>query len=300
MVTPLLKITYEYKGSLKHIYVKDESKNETGSIKIRPARYIIDKAYELGIINKDMRVIEVTSGNMGIGIAQALKPYGNKLTIYMPHFMSKERKEILTSMGASLVLTDSFDEAFDKASKDNSAFYIKQFENLFNAESYKSLVDEVTPYLDNVPAFISGVGTGGTINGVGHLLKAKYNTKVIAIDPKESMLLMTGTNHGEHEIEGLSDGFIPALYPKDLVEDIIPIASVDAIRMARRINDELHIGVGISSGANLLGAVLSDIDNIFTVFPDNVNRYYSTRLFNDEVKSELVDEIKLISVEVVK
>lgn len=300
MVTPLLKITYKFNNEIKCVYVKDESKQETGSIKIRPARHIINESYKMGLLKEGDRVIEVTSGNMGIGIANALKPYGNKLTIYMPYFMSKERKDILTSLGAELVLTDSFDEAFDKASKEKNVFYVKQFENLFNAASYAPLVEEIEPYFDNIPAFVSGVGTGGTINGIGHLLKSKYGTKVIAIDPAESMLLMTGTSHGDHEIEGLSDGFIPALYPKDLVDEILPIKSVDAIRMARRINDELKIGVGISSGANLLGAIIAGIDKTFTVFPDNVNRYYSTRLFDDTVKSELVDSIELIKVEEVK
>lgn len=299
MKTPLLKITYKYKNQVKHVYVKDESKNETGSIKIRPAKHIIDNAYKLGLLNKDMRVIEVTSGNMGIGIAEALKPYGNKLTIYMPYFMSQERKDILRSYGADLVLTSSFAEAFDKAEKDTNSFYIKQFENLFNAQSYQSLIDEINPYLKDIPCFVSGVGTGGTINGIGHILKEKYGTKVIAIDPKESMLLMTGTNHGEHQIEGLSDGFIPSLYPKDIVDDIILISSIDAIRMAQKINDYLGVGVGISSGAYFLGAVLSEVDNTFTVFPDNVNRYYSTSLFDKTIKGEVSEEVELLKCEII-
>jgi len=299
MNTPLLKITYKYKDVERHVFVKDESKNISGSIKIRPASHIIKKAYELGYLTKGQRVIEVTSGNMGIAIAESLKPYGNPLTIYMPSFMSEERKQILKEYGAELVLTKDFKEAFELAKKDQGAFYIKQFENLFNAESYQTLINEIDPYLTNIPAFVAGVGTGGTINGVGHALKKKYKSKVIAIDPKESMLLMTGSNHGNHQIEGLSDGFIPSLYPKDIVDQIIPVGSEDAIVMARRINEELKIGVGISSGAYLLGAVLSEIDNIFTVFPDNVNRYYSTNLFNRNIKSSLVDSIELISVEVI-
>lgn len=298
MVTPLIKIKYSYNGKIQHVIVKNESANLTGSIKYRPAKNIIDNAYKLHLLNKNQRVVEVTSGNMGIGLAEALKPYGNKLTIYMPEFMSKERKDKLKSYGAELRLTKSFKEAFKLAEEDKDAFYVKQFENRFNAESYKSLVDEITPKLKDIPAFISGVGTGGTLNGIGHLLKNKYHSKIIAVDPKESMLLMTGTSQGQHEIEGLSDGFIPDLYPKDIVDEIIPIASVDAIRMSQKIKDELGIGVGISSGANLLGAILTNIDNIFTVFPDNIDRYYSTRLFDKSIKSELVDKIKLLSFEV--
>lgn len=298
MITPLYKITYKYNNQIKHVFVKDESKNIAGSIKIRPAKNIVSKAYELGFLKKGMPVVEVTSGNMGIGLAEALKPYGNKLIIYMPKFMSEERKAKLRNYGAELVLTDSFDEAFKLAEKRHDCFYVKQFENKFNAESYKGLVEEVETKLHDFPLFISGVGTGGTLNGIGNILKHKYHTKVVAIDPKESMLLMTGVNHGEHEIQGLSDGFIPDLYPKDIVDDIIPIASVDAIRMSQVIKEKLHIGVGISSGANLLGAILSNTDNAFTVFPDNEDRYYSTRLFSKDIKSELVDKIELLSIEV--
>lgn len=296
MNTPLLKITYKYLGNIKHIIVKDESLNITGSIKIRPASNIIKRSYELGLLHKDQRVIEVTSGNMGIALAEALKPYGNPLTIYMPSFMSEERKEILRNYGIDLVLTKSFDEAFKLASSQKNAFYVRQFENRFNAESYKTLFNEVKPYVNEFPAFVAGVGTGGTINGLGHILKEQYNSKIIAIDPKESGLLLTGCNHGKHQIEGLSDGFIPSLYPKDIVDEIIPISSNDAIAMAQKINKIKDSGVGISSGAYFLGAVLSNIDNVFTVFPDNVNRYYSTKLFDKDIHSDLVDNIDILSI----
>jgi len=299
MVTPLYKITIKYNDKIRDIYVKDESKNLTGSVKIRPASYIVNKSYELGLLNKDQEVIEVTSGNMGIALAESLKPYGNKLTIYMPKFMSQERKDKLLAYGVNLELTESFKEAFKLAEQNKDAFYVRQFENLFNAESYKSLVDEVTPKLNEINAFVAGVGTGGTINGVGHRLKKKYNTKIIAIDPKESSLLTTGVSQGEHEIEGLSDGFIPKLYPKDLVDDIILVSSEDAMCMARKIKDKLNVGVGISSGANFLGAILSKIDKTLTVFPDSVDRYYSTRLFDKSLKSELVDSIELIKLEII-
>jgi len=298
MITPLYKITYKYNNQNRVIFVKDESKNLTGSIKIRPASNIIKRSYELGLLKKDMPVIEVTSGNMGIGLAEALKPYDNKLIIYMPKFMSEERKEKLRKMGAELVLTDTFDEAFKLAEQRKDCFYVRQFENKFNPESYKPLVDEVETKIHEFPLFVAGVGTGGTLNGVGHILKKKYNTKVVAIDPKESMLLMTGKNHGHHEIQGLSDGFIPSLYPKDIVDEIVPISSTDAIRMAQKIKEQLHVGVGISSGAYLLGAILSNTDKTFTVFPDSEDRYYSTRLFSKDVSSEVVDKIELLSLEV--
>ena len=299
MQTPLYKIKVDYLGKKLDIYVKDESFNVSGSIKIRPAKYIIKKAYELDLLKKDQEVIEVTSGNMGIALAEALKPYGNKLTIYMPKSMSKERQDKLKAYGVNLVLTDNFKEAFKLAESNQNCFYIKQFENRFNAESYAELVKEVEDKINVFPAFIAGVGTGGTLNGVGHVLKNKYQSKVIAIDPKESMLLMTGVNHGEHQIEGLSDGFIPSLYPKEIVDYIIPISSEDAIRMSQRLRDELHLKVGISSGANFLGAVLSNINNILTVFPDSIDRYYSTNLSNNNIKSNLVDSIKIISLELI-
>lgn len=298
--TPLYRIFYRYKNLEGIIQVKDESKNDSGSIKIRPARYIIKKAYERKEINKDTTLCEVTSGNMGIALAYVAREYGNKMIVCMPKFMSMERRQILESLGVKLILTDSFKEAFqiakDLKEKEN-VFLTKQFENIDNAASYLDLCLELEEETKDFPAFIAGVGTGGTLNGVGHFLKKKYGTKVYGLEPKQTLILSTGYSHGPHRIEGLSDGFVPKLYPRDIVDEIIAVDDTDAIVMAQKLRKELGLHVGISSGANFLGAILTNVNNIITVLPDGDEKYYSTDLFNDKLKSVVVDDITLIKIE---
>ncbi len=297
-MTPLYKIYYKYKGKIKSVQVKDESKNAiSNSIKDRPAKKILENAYKNNLINKDTTICEVTSGNMGIALATLCKEYNNKIIICIPKFVSKERIEILSNLGAHLILTDSFEEAFqisEKLSKKENVYLTKQFENIYNALSYIDLCSELEQQTNLYPAVILGVGTGGTLNGIGTYLKNKYNTKVYAVEPLQTLILSTGISHGNHRIEGLSDGFVPDLYPEDRVDDIYQIDDTDAICMAKKLNKDLRLPVGISSGANFLGAVISNIDNIITVFPDNNTKYYSTDLFNDDIKSEFVDEIELL------
>ncbi len=303
-MTPLYKIYYKYKGKIQSIQVKDESKNTiSNSIKDRPAKKILDNAYKNNLINKDTTICEVTSGNMGIALATLCKEYNNKIIICIPKFVSKERIEILKSLGVHLILTDSFEEAFkisEKLSKEENVYLTKQFENIYNALSYIDLCNELEQQTNLYPAVILGVGTGGTLNGIGTYLKNKYNTKVYAIEPLQTLILSTGISHGNHRIEGLSDGFVPDLYPEDIVDDIYQIDDTDAICMANKLNKDLRLPVGISSGANFLGAVISNIDNIITVFPDNNKKYFSTDLFNDHLKSELVSEIELLYYEEIK
>ena len=293
-------IKYKYKGIIKQIQVKDESKNiYTNSIKDRPAKYIIEEAYKNNEINKDSIICEVTSGNMGIALARVCNDYGNKVIILMPKFASIERRKKLEEHNATVILTDSFSEAFKKAeelSNDKNIYLTKQFENINNANSYIEFCKELEKETSIFPAVILGVGTGGSLNGIGRYLKNKYNTKVYAVEPLQTKILSTGYSHGPHKIEGLSDGLVPKLYPKDIVDDIYSIDEVDAICMAQKIKKELNIGVGISSGANMLGAILSNIDNIITVFPDNDEKYYSTDLYNFDLKSKLVNQIELIEI----
>ena len=155
--------------------------------------------------------------------------------------------------------------------------------------------DLIIEQVDEFDGFVSGVGTGGTLIGVGSVLKQKKNTKVIVIDPKESGLIAFGQSKGKHKIQGLSDQVIPALYNKDLIDEYIEIASDDAICMARKIRQIFGISVGISSGANLLGAVLSEEKVIVTVLPDDDKKYLSTDLYNESITSKLVDDINFIS-----
>ncbi len=175
--TPLYQVYYKYHGVIKKIQVKDESKNISGSIKDRPARMIIEDAYQKRLINQDTTICEVTSGNMGIALATIAKDYGNKVIICMPKFMSQERKEILNHLGVKLILTKSFEEAFkiaDELAIKHGVFLTKQFENPNNAKAYIAFCKELEKKTNEFPAVIAGVGTGGTINGIGHYLKEKY------------------------------------------------------------------------------------------------------------------------------
>lgn len=304
MKTPLYKIYYKYKEDIKMIQIKDESKNIiSNSIKDRPAKFIIDEAYQNNLINKDSIICEVTSGNMGIALANVCKLYGNKIIICMPKFVSKERIDILNKLNVELILTDSFEEAFQKANEisvNKNIYLTKQFENINNADSYNKLIEELQLQTAFYPAFICGVGTGGTINGIGTRLKNNYHTKIFAIEPLQTKLLSTGISHGPHKIEGLSDGFIPSLYPKEIIDDIYSIDENDAICIARKLNKELNLPVGISSGANVAGAILTGIDGIITVFPDNNSKYLSTDLFNEEIESDFAEEVEFLYYDIIE
>ena len=292
------QIDYLYKGKQKKVIVCDESKNLSGSIKIRPAKRILDEAYKKGVLTKDKPICEVTSGNMGIALATLAKAYGNRIIICMPKFASKERIDILKQLGAKLILTESFDEAFIIAKKleEKGVFLTRQFENIDNAKSYILLCKDLEKYISFFPALILGVGTGGTLNGMGNFLKNKYQTEIYAIEPLQTLILSTGISHGKHRIEGLSDGLIPKLYPKEIVDKIYSIDDTDAICMAQKLKETLGIGVGISSGANFLGAVLTGVDGIITIFADDDTKYQSTDLTNFTLKSKIVDDIKLLSI----
>ena len=300
MLTPLYKITYRYENHEKVVFVKDESKNITGSIKYRPAKYMIDMAYNLHQLDKNTPIIEVTSGNMGIALARVGKSYGNRVIIYMPKDMSKERQEMIKKEGAELVLTKDFPEAFRLATM-AKGFKTKQFANPHNADAYVSLAQEIEMKLNPVVGFIAGVGTSGTLSGTGSYFKRKNpKFKLIALEPKETSLLTTRIRNGAtHEIQGISDGFIPKLYyyKRKLVDQIITVTSVDSIVMAQKLMEKFNVDIGISSGANFLGAVLTGINKIVTVFPDSADRYKTTRLVDKSLKSDLVNQIELLKIE---
>ncbi len=294
--TPLVDIEYIYKNKTYHTYVKLEWYNLSGSIKDRPAFEILKSAYESGTLKQGQTICETTSGNMGIAICAVAKLLGNPVVICMPKTMSKERQELLKLYGAKLELTDSFKTAFEKAEeyKKNGAFLTYQFENENNKTAhFETTGKEILNKVKNVTYFVSGVGTGGTLMGAGSYLKQNCNAKVIAVDPAESSILTCGVSMGAHKIQGLSDGLIPKLYNKDVVDQIIPIKSDDAIAMAKKLSTELGLSVGISSGANFLGCVLSELNAGATVFSDDSKKYLSTDLVGN-IKSSLVDSITLV------
>lgn len=301
--TPLIKIVYKYKGKTMTACCKAEWYNLSGSIKDRVAYYILKKAYDDKKLTVGQTICEVTSGNMGISFAALSRYLGNKMVVCMPKFMSVERFKILQMYGATLDLTESFEDAFKKAEtyKEVGAFLPYQFENEYNRLAhYETTAVEIEKQTDKFPCFIAGVGTGGTLNGCGSYFKEKYGSKVYALEPLQSSILTLGKSLGSHRIQGLSDEIIPALYPKDIVDDIIRVDDNDAICMAQKLCKVFGFGVGISSGANFLGCVLSEMDGAISVFADDNKKYLSTALSDNTVTSKLVDEIELISFEAIK
>ena len=297
--TPLIEVSYSYKGKVKTVLAKLEWYNLSGSIKDRPAYEIIKTAYEKGELKEGQTICETTSGNMGISISAIARLINNPVVICMPKFMSEERKELLKLYGAKLELTENFIEAFKKAEeyKKNGAYLTYQFENDNNPKAhFNGTAKEIFSKLKDIPYFVSGVGTGGTLMGIGSFLKSKLGTKIVALDPKEASLLTFGRSMGKHKIQGLSDEIIPKFYDRNLVDSIIQISSVDAVCMAQKLCKELGLGVGISSGANFLACVLTG-NRAVTVFADDNKKYLSTDL-SGNVKSDLVDEIKLIGYKV--
>ena len=301
--TPLIKIRYKYNGKVLTCCCKAEWYNLSGSIKDRVAYYILKKAYEEKLIDENSTIVEVTSGNMGISFAAISRYLGNKMVAVMPKFMSIERFKILKMYGAELDLTDGFEEAFIEVEtyKNKNCFLPYQFENKYNALAhYETTAPEIEAQTDKYPCFIAGVGTAGTLNGCGRYFKGKHNSKVFALEPLQSSILTLGKSLGSHQIQGLLDEIIPGLYPKDIVDDIIRIDDNDAICMAQKLAKTFGIGVGISSGANFLGCVVSGMDNALTVFADDNKKYLSTALSDNNLSSKFVDEIELIDFEVVR
>lgn len=308
--TPLIKITYKYNDVVRSMYAKLEYYNYTGSIKDRIAYYIINKSYEDGTLKKGMPIIEATSGNTGISFSALGRYYGHDVHIFMPDWVSNERKNIMKFYGAKVYLVSRDEGGFkecikraDELSKKINGFRPNQFDNIKNVEAhYKTTGMEILNKVDNVEAFVSGIGTGGTLMGVGKRLKEYDNSKkIIAIEPDTLQILSKGEINGTHKIEGIGDDFIPSLVDRKLIDDIISINDEDAINMSRLLAKKFGLGVGISSGANFLGCVLSKYDNTVTVFTDDMKKYLSTDLTNDlDLKEYLIsNKITLINMEFV-
>ena len=302
--TPIIKINYEYKNKILSAFFKAEWYNLTGSIKDRVALNIIKEGYDNGRLKPKQEIVEVTSGNMGISLTAIGVLLGHKVTIFMPKKMSNERKLLLKLYGANLIETEGFEEAFElseKYAKEKSAFIAHQFENVSNANAHKSTtaVEILNQIKDKINGFIAGVGTSGTLSGVGSVLKEKLGIKLFALEPESSKLFSTGKTHGEHKLQGLSDNIIPKLYNPKIVDEIISVSDDDAIAMAQKLSKELGLGVGISSGANFVGVVLSGLNNMVSVFADDNKKYLSTDLAKP-ISTNLVENIKLINYEIIR
>lgn len=284
--TPMLKIN--------GIYAKLETLNPSGSIKDRMASYIIERAEKRGELKKGSEIIELTSGNTGIAFSMISAVKGYRFTAVMPECMSIERREMICLLGGKLVLTPAKEDMAgasrkykELVRKNPKAWLPKQFENPDNVGDHeRRLGPEIIKQMNGkVDAFVAGVGTGGTLIGVGKALR-KINPKVklIAVEPTESAV-MSGKKPGVHKIEGIGEGFIPGIIQanRKMIDDVIAIKSDDAIAMSRKLATEHGLLVGISSGANMLAAMKlrGKYRNIVTVFPDRGERYLSMKEFED-------------------
>lgn len=282
--TPLLQLKGE------KIYAKAEFLNPGGSIKDRVALAMIEGAERDGKLNKDSIITEPTSGNTGIGLALVGRLMGYKVRIVMPEGMSEERKKLIKALGAELVLIpdeEGIAGAVTKveqiAAEDPNAFVPQQFENPENPRvHYEQTARELWRQMGGkIDCFVAGVGSGGTLQGVGTFLREhKKDVKIIAVEPENRAALL-GHEPGLHQIQGIGDGFIPAILNVSLVDDVVEVSDEDAIETTRQLGTDLGLLVGISSGANVWAArrVAEKIDgNIATVLPDRAERYFSTAL----------------------
>lgn len=310
--TPMIKITYLDRGVKKHICTKLEYYNITGSIKDRMVEYVLHEAKRNGVLKDHMPIIEATSGNTGISLAALGAYYKHPVIIFMPDWCSKERVQLMKSFGAEVHLISKEEGGFkrcikeaDLLAKTLNGYRMNQFSNNDNKLAhYYTTALEIIRSVPEVSSFTSGIGTGGTLMGIGTKLKEyNHDIKIIALEPSK-MALLSGSNVLEHhKIEGIGDDFIPELVDKNIIDDVYKIDDEDAINMARLLARKLGLGVGISSGANFLSAILvnRNYDGVcVTVFPDDNKKYLSTSLVEPISNCEhfISNEIELLDYEI--
>jgi cysteine synthase len=300
--TPLLEIHCRYRGHEHRIYAKHEAYNFTGSIKDRMALYILQRAYASGSIEPGDVIAEATSGNTGISFAAIGRALGHPVRIYMPDWMSRERVLVIQSLGAAVIpvsaelggFLGSIRMADEFAREAGRVFRPQQFDNLANVQAhFETTGPEISAQLSSFgkmpTAFVAGVGTGGTVMGLAQHLRERYGKDIQAhpLEPANSPTLRTGHKVGRHRIQGISDEFVPSLVKLGEIGRILDVWDGDAIVMSQRLANELGVAVGISSGANLLGALEIAHEQgagacVATVFCDDNKKYLSTDLCSDE------------------
>ncbi len=294
--TPTVRIRKIVKKDSASLFAKIEFFNTCGSIKDRICQSMIEKAEKQGKIQPGDTIIEPTSGNTGIGLAFVCAIKGYKLVLTMPDTMSIERRNMLKAFGAELVLTDgsrdmagAVEKAEELAGK-NGYFQPQQFKNPANPEAHRrTTAQEIIRQIERIDAFVAGVGTGGTITGVGEILKKESGgqVKIVTVEPSKSPVL-SGGEQGVHGIQGIGAGFIPEVLNRDIIDTIIQVSDEDAYDTAKRLMKEEGILCGVSSGANCFAAMkiadeLGQGKNIVVIFPDTGERYLSTEMFNREI-----------------
>ncbi len=310
--TPMVAVDMLYLGAPVTVYAKLEYFNLSGSIKDRMALEVLRCAYESGTLRPGDLIVEATSGNAGIAFCALGRALGHPVRIYMPDWMSQERISLMKSYGGEVRLVTHEEGGFvgsiamaeDLARSRNDVFLPRQFSNEDNCKAHFGTTGpEIARQLGACPdAFVAGVGTGGTVMGVGKALKALCpNTKIHPMEPAESPTLSTGHKVGKHRIQGVSDEFIPDIVCLDTLDKVICVNDGDGIIMAQKLSSELGLGVGISSGANLIAALKVQLEmgpeaKVSTVFCDDSKKYLSTDLTKVEpVKDNyLSQDVKLV------
>jgi len=318
--TPLIAVRLRFRGRSRTVYAKAESFNLTGSIKDRMAFHILRRAWQEGTIRPGDLIAEATSGNTGISFAALGRALGHRVAIYMPDWMSQERVAVISSLGAQIVPVSQEQGGFlgsirlteERAASEPRVFLPRQFSNGANVEAHElSTGPEIWAQLaaiGRVPdAFVAGVGTGGTVMGVGRYLRSRRaEVRVHPLEPAESPTLSTGHKIGRHRIQGISDEFVPEILKLAELDRVIAVHDGDAILMAQKLAQELGLALGISSGANFLGALLVQEELgadavVVTVFCDSNKKYLSTDLVREEPvrPGYLAPEVELLEFEAI-
>lgn len=300
--TPMLEISFEYKGEKRKVYAKAEYYNYTGSIKDRIAYHIMKHAYETGQVMEGGPIAEATSGNTGISFSAIGAYLNNPVTIFMPDWMSQERVDMIQSFGASIRSVSKEEGGFtgsielaDRMGAEEGAFLPHQFSNPENVETHymatgQEILAQLAVLKQSPDGIVAGVGTGGTLMGISKALQEIYpGCKAFPLDPANSPTMASGGRTvGPHRIAGIGDEFIPEIIKLQELDEIVMVDDGDAINMARKLARVFGMGVGISSGANFLGAIQAQdiIGNkdavVVTVFADDNKKYLSTDLMQEQ------------------
>lgn len=299
--TPLLKINYRINGESAEVYAKYESENMTGSIKDRMALFTLQKAYVSGRLQPGFTIVEASSGNTGISFSALGRALGHDVRIFMPNWMSQERVNLMSALGAEVVpvsrdqggFVGAVAQAREYAEAHEGTFQPLQFSSQENIEAHRTgtgpeLARQLELFNARPHAFVAGVGTGGSVMGVGRYLRCRWsNISIHPLEPANSPTLRTGTCVGKHRIQGISDEFVPTILCLEELDSIVDVWDGDAILMAQKVCRSLGLAVGISSGANLLGAIqlrtqLGSGAVVVTLLPDSNKKYLTTDLCREE------------------
>lgn len=289
--TPILRVTNMIDENSADLYVKLEKLNPGGSVKDRAALGMIERAEQEGLLKEGSVIVEPTSGNTGIALAMIGRLKGYKVIIVMPETMSKERRDLIKAYGAELVLTAGnrgMKGAIEKATQmvnEHGYFMPQQFENIANPEKhYATTAQEIYEDINDLDALVAGIGTGGTISGIGKKLKEKIkDIEIVAVEPSNSQVI-SGKNPGPHKIQGIGAGFVPQNYKEEYVDKVVAVSDEDAIKTAVDFGKSEGILVGISSGAAIYAAIeiakkLGKGKKVLAIAPDGGEKYISMGIY---------------------